>query len=98
MWRAAVSFARARAGDKSAALAIVSELTALAQRCYVSPYDLAVCCAGIGETDAALGHLEDADRQRVMRVISIGDPEFDSLRGEPRFVLLLKRLRLPRCA
>jgi hypothetical protein len=64
----------------------MSELTALAQRCYVSLYDLAVCCAGIGEADAALNHLEDAYQQRVMRVISIGDPEFDMLRGEPRFV------------
>jgi hypothetical protein len=31
----------------------------------------------------------------VMRIITIGDPEFDVLRGEPRYRRLLDRLHLP---
>ena len=36
-----------------------------------------------------------AYQERVMRVIAIGDPEFDDLHSEPRFASLLERLRLP---
>jgi serine/threonine-protein kinase len=96
MWQAELSFARARAGDRSGAEAILNEMTALAQRSYVSPYDLALCYAGLGDASAALDQLEHAYRQRVMRIISIGDPELDGLRLEPRFASLVERLRLPR--
>jgi hypothetical protein len=40
-------------------------------------------------------YLEHASEERVMRVISIGDPEFDELRSEPRFAAIVRRLRLP---
>jgi hypothetical protein len=96
MWQAELSFARARAGDRSGAEAILNEMTALAQRSYVSPYDVALCYAGLGDASAALDQLEHAYRQRVMRIISIGDPELDGLRLEPRFASLVERLRLPR--
>jgi tetratricopeptide (TPR) repeat protein len=95
MWQAELSFARARAGDRSGALAVVTELTGLAQSKYVSPYDFAVCYAGLGDAATALNFLEDAYRERVMRTMAIGDPEFDSLHGEPRFVKLTRKLRLP---
>ena len=96
MWQAELCFGRARAGDRSGAAAILSELTTLARSSYVSPYDLALCYAGLGEADAALNHLEQAYRERVMRIISLGDPELDGLRLEPRFTSLVERLRLPR--
>jgi len=94
MWQAELCFARARAGDRCGAEAILSELISLAERSYVSPYDLALCHAGIGNTGAALDQLEDAYRERVMRIISIGDPELDGLRLEARFTFLVERLRL----
>ena len=95
MWQAELCFARARAGDRSGAAAILSEMTALARSSYVSPYDLALCHAGLGHAEAALDHLEHAYKERVMRIISIGDPELDGLRLEPRFASLVERLRLP---
>jgi TolB-like protein/Tfp pilus assembly protein PilF len=95
MWQAELSFGRARAGDRLGAEAILREMTRLAQRSYVSPYDLALCCAGLQHTDAALDYLERAYRDRVMRIMAIGDPEFDGVRQESRFVTLLERLRLP---
>ncbi len=96
MWRAELSFARARAGDKRGAEAILTEMTLMTQARYLSPYDLALCHAGLGHTNAALDHLELAYTEHVMRIVAIGDPELDTLRSEPRFISLLERLRLPR--
>ncbi|AMY09473.1 Transcriptional regulator HilA [Luteitalea pratensis] len=95
MFLAVLGFARARAGDTAGAQAILAELSERARTSYVSPYDFAVIYAGLGHTDAALRYLEHAYRDRVMRIISLGDPEFDDLRREPRFVALARQLRLP---
>ena len=95
MWQAELSFGRARAGDRSGAETILREMTSLAEGSYVSPYDLALCCAGLEHIQEALDYLERAYQERVMRIIAIGDPEFDGLRQEPRFVALVERLGLP---
>jgi predicted Zn-dependent protease len=95
MWQAELCFARARSGDRSGAEAMRADLTLRAERAYVSPYDLALCAAGLEDNGAALDHLERAYQDRVMRIISIGDPEFDGLRREPRFMELARKLRLP---
>jgi len=95
MWESALSYARARAGDVAGASRLLSDLIERARHTYVSPYDLAVAFTGLGDHDAALDHLEQAFAQRVMRIIAIGDPEFDDLRAEPRYRRLLDRLHLP---
>jgi len=95
MWEAELSYARARAGDHSGALTILSRLIERSRRTYVSPYDLAIAFAGIGDHESALDQLEQAFAQRVMRIVAIGDPEFDDLRGKPRFTRLVDRLHLP---
>jgi DNA-binding winged helix-turn-helix (wHTH) protein/Tfp pilus assembly protein PilF len=95
MWEAELSYARARAGDHSGARGLLSGLLERARREYVSPYDLAIAFTGIGEHESALDYLEQAFTQRVMRIVAIGDPEFDALRGQPRFTRLVNRLRLP---
>ena len=61
----------------------------------VSPYDLAIAFTGVGDHIAALDHLEQAFAQREMRIIGLGDPEFDALRAEPHYKRLADRLRLP---
>lgn len=91
----ALCFALARSDDRRGAEAIRDRLIALAERSWVSPYDLAVCVAGLAHHGAALDHSERAFHRRVMRVIAIGDPEFDGLRGERRFTDLVGTLRLP---
>lgn len=95
MWEAELSYARARAGDHPGALRLLSELIERARRDYVSPYDLAVAFTGIGDHESGLDHLEQAFDQRVMRIVGLGDPEFDGLRAEPRYKRLLDRLGLP---
>jgi DNA-binding winged helix-turn-helix (wHTH) protein/Tfp pilus assembly protein PilF len=95
MWAAPLSCARARAGDRAGALTLLSELIERARLEYVSPYDLAIAFTGVGEHECALDHLERAFSERVMRIVMLGDPEFDGLRAEPRYRRLLDRLRLP---
>jgi DNA-binding winged helix-turn-helix (wHTH) protein/Tfp pilus assembly protein PilF len=94
-WKAELGYARASAGDDRGAWRIVSELTEHARHEYVSPYDLAIAFMGIGDRESALDHLEEAFKQRVMRIVMLGDPEFDLLHGEPRYRRLLDRLGLP---
>ncbi|AMY09357.1 Transcriptional activator CadC [Luteitalea pratensis] len=95
LWEAALCFAEARAGDLSAARVTVSGLVDRARHAYVSPFDLGIAFTGIGDHDAALSYLERAVQERVMRVIMLGDPEFDRLRADARYVRLLKTVQLP---
>ncbi len=62
---------------------------------YVSPAVLAVVYAELGEKERALQLLEKAyvERDLLLRYIKVGY-EYDSLRDEPRFKDLLKRMNL----
>jgi tetratricopeptide (TPR) repeat protein len=95
MWMAELAYAKARAGDRAGALTLLSELIERSRDTFVSPYDLATTFAGLGDRASALDHLEQAYAQRVMRVIGIGDPEFDHLQTDPRYKRLVHRLALP---
>ena len=95
MWQADLCFAHGRTGNHARAQEILSSLQAR-QRSgeFISPVDLAVCCTGIGDTALALDYLERAYSERVMRVMTLRDPEFDALAETPRYRALLTRLRL----
>ena len=95
MWEADLCFAHGRSGNRDQAREILSSLQAR-QRSgeFISPVDLAVCCTGLGDTALALDYLERAYAERVMRVMTLRDPEFDELAGTPRYKALLARLRL----
>jgi gamma-glutamylcysteine synthetase len=49
----------------------------------------------LGETDQALAQLEKACEDRDVRVTLLGvDPRWNSLRSDPRFQAILKRIGL----
>ena len=56
MWVAELCYAQARVGDRRGAALHLSELTARATTEYISAYDLAIACVGVGENDAALDY------------------------------------------
>ncbi|MGK2856579.1 MAG: protein kinase domain-containing protein [Thermoanaerobaculia bacterium] len=93
--RAAMSHALAVSGRRSDAEATLNELTSLAGRRYVSPYDVAIAHAGLGNTKLVFDWLESAftDRSAWMVFIAV-DPRLDPYKEEPRFKELLQRCGL----
>jgi hypothetical protein len=56
---------------------VLTELLRKSRSDYVSPYDLAVCMTDPGRHEAALDCFNQADREWVMRLCCLGDPEFE---------------------
>jgi serine/threonine-protein kinase len=85
------------AGKAAEARAIFNELSVRAERSYVSAYDIALVCAGLGWKDQALKLLSQAYEERSgwMTYLNV-DPRLDPLRSDVRFVDLLRRVRLAR--
>jgi TolB-like protein/DNA-binding winged helix-turn-helix (wHTH) protein/Tfp pilus assembly protein PilF len=85
-----------RAGLTSRAGAILSELQARAQTQHVSPFVFALAHTGAGDVDKAVAALEASyrDREWYLCVLKT-EPIFDSLRSNPHFQDLLRRLNLP---
>jgi TolB-like protein/Tfp pilus assembly protein PilF len=92
--RALLGRAYALAGETSKACNILDELKALSQRRYVSPFDFAVVHFGLGNRTTTFQYLEAAYRQRVFRIIELTMPMFDSLRSDPRWHDLVRRIGL----
>ena len=91
-----VGLAYARAGRKNDAQQVLTSLLERAKNEYVSPYDLAVMNAALGERERALAHLEAAYRERASTLVwgLLQDPRLDSLRQEAMFTDLLRRVGL----
>jgi serine/threonine-protein kinase len=83
------------AGRRPEAQAILDELLRRAQREYVTPVAFGLLSIGLGETDRALDWLErcHAERRGWLAYLKVS-PVFDSLRGEPRFEALVRRMNL----
>jgi Flp pilus assembly protein TadD len=87
--------AYAVSGDREKARQVLSDLRELSRRRYVSPFDTAVIYAGMDDEDRAVEWLEKAFDDRSLEMIFLKvDPRFDSLRADPRFVNLLRRMGL----
>lgn len=93
---AELGHAYAHSSRKSEAEQILKELTKRAERGYVPAYNFATVSIGFGRKEQALTLLEKAyaDRSGFMPFMK-ADPEFDSLRSDPRFQDLLRRIGLP---
>jgi len=59
-------------------------------------YEIAIDCAALGDRDQAIDWLESAYRVRDPKLPLIGvEPMFDSVRSDPRFDYLMRRVGLP---
>jgi len=92
---AQLGYAYARSGDAVKARQAVDQLMELSRSKYVSPYDIALIYTGLGEKDLAFAWLEKAYVERTGRLLELPDPAFDSMRSDPRFLNLVKRIGLP---
>jgi adenylate cyclase len=82
-------------GDRAKAKQVLTHLTDLAKQRYVSPQALITVYIGLGEKSTALDWLEKSyeDQDIACWYLKV-DPVYDSLRNEPRFQALLKKLSL----
>ena len=83
------------AGKKNETQKIISELKQRSRHHYVFPSLFAYAYLGLGEKDRALAFLERAyDEQDPALFYLKVSPLLDSLRPEPRFQALLRRVNL----
>jgi tetratricopeptide (TPR) repeat protein len=94
--RAALGQVYARSGRIEEARTILTGMLEQSQQRYVSPYLVATVQAALGQRRQAFASLTRALTERSQLVGYLGiDPRLDSLRTDPRFAPLLRRLRLP---
>jgi len=85
----------ALAGDLAKARAVLTELKSLSGERYIPPSNVAMLCFALGEKDEAFIWLEKAYQDHDVRLSRMKvDPEWDSMRSDPRFVAILKRIGL----
>jgi eukaryotic-like serine/threonine-protein kinase len=91
-----VGYGYAVLGRRAQALAVLHELEEESRRRLVPAYDFAVIHAGLGDAERALSWLDTslADDDPESTILPV-DPRLDSLRGDPRFAALLRRMGLP---
>ena len=95
LWLGQLGAAYAMAGDSKKAHAILRDLEERARASYVSPFHFAYVYSGLGDAERAVDWLERAVADRAGPVFGLkGSFLFTSLRGNPRFLALLRQLKL----
>jgi Flp pilus assembly protein TadD len=85
----------AQCGRCDEARGVLRRLQALQQERYVPPTSLAAVHAALGENAQALDALEQAFELRDTRLVYMkDDPRWTDLRGEPRFIALMRKMNL----
>lgn len=80
-------------GKKAQAMELIKQLEELSRQKYVSPFLMARIYAALGDSDRAYEWLEKLYNDHSYYVIWLKvDPAFDSLRSDPRFESLLRRI------
>jgi len=88
--------AYARANRREDAVKILNELKQRSRQSLVSAFDLASLHTALGEKERALAWLEQGYEQRDIWLVELKAwPWFDSLRDDPRFQGLLRRMNFP---
>jgi len=91
-----LGYAYAISSDKNQARAVLRSLENQASTQYVDPYAFAVVYAGLGDKDKGFMWLERANEDRDCWIVFLNaEPMLDSLRSDPRFSSLSRRLGLP---
>ncbi len=90
-----LGYAYAVSGETEKARELIEAIQAGSQPEYLAPYHLAVIWLGLGEKDEALERLSQACDLRSSQLFWIKNfPEFDSVRDDPRFRAVLRRMNL----
>ena len=86
----------ALAGRSGAARETLVAMDSMSRHGYVSAYAVALVHAGLGDSDSAFVWLDRAVAERTHWMVWLNrDPRWDSIRADPRFARLVKRVGLP---
>ena len=84
-------------GDRKKARQILGQLEHLERSQWVCPYEMAAAYAALGDREQVFWYLDKSYRERSGCLPDLlTDPRFDSVRGDPRCVRLLEKLKLIR--
>jgi tetratricopeptide (TPR) repeat protein len=90
-----LGYAYGLAGKQDEAMAVLMELTKKIEQEYIQPLAFAVVNIGLGNKNHALEWLQKAYEERSPELILLNvAPHFDSLRSDPKFKALLKKMGL----
>jgi serine/threonine protein kinase/tetratricopeptide (TPR) repeat protein len=85
----------ALSGQRAEAEKMLDRLQILAGERYISPVHFSWLLAGLGEMDQAFAWLDKAYEERAVDMVYLKvSPAFNPLRGDPRFIALLKKMGL----
>lgn len=89
-----LGYTYAMSGQREKALAILNKLQTTKE--YVSPAELAILYTGLGDKEGAFQELQRAygAHDLQMQYLKV-EPHYDSLRSDPRFTDLMRRVGLP---
>ncbi len=91
-----LGYAYAKSGHKDEARKLLAELKEQSKRRYVASYWIAMIYVGLDEKDEAFTWLEKAFQERSWWLVWIKmDSQVDSLRSDPRFIDLMRRIGFP---
>ena len=90
-----LGYAYAVAGKRDEAQKILNDLKEQSKQGYVSPKAFAMVYMGLGDKDQAFEWFNKTFEENPYRILWLKvDPRFDSLRSDPRFADLLRRMKL----
>jgi serine/threonine-protein kinase len=96
LMRAALGHAYAISQKTYEANEILGELNELSKQQYVSPYELAAIYVALGNNEQAFQLLEKAHAEHSFHLVNLNvSPQFQSVRSDPRFQDLVRRIGLP---
>jgi serine/threonine-protein kinase len=89
------AFTYAISGRRREARRLLHELQVTSKTRYVPPYNIALVYHGLGNSNEALIWLENGYKERDVHMVFLGvEPKWDTLRGDPRFIALMRRMNL----
>ena len=92
---ALVGFVYAKSGNRQVALEILRQVNDPAKRYRGTAFDQAILYMGLGDMDRAFDSFNEACDQRAPLIDRLKvDPFFASLRPDPRYARLLRRMNL----
>jgi len=90
-----LTYAYASSGKRDEAIKALAQMHESAKHRYVSAYSFATAYAGLGDKDQAFQWLERSNADRAYEILYVKvDPLLDTLRSDPRFPDLVKRVGL----